>query len=251
MALGPSRPLVLAACLAGGLLLPPLATAQSPAPSPAPAARPAFAAGGLNGSFKLDGILDDEDWKRSQGLEGLVMSEPTPGAAPERRTTVKVLADRTQLLIGVRCDESDPAAIVSFTKARDASLQNEDHVKVVLDTFQDEPLRLRLRGEPHRGPVRRARSTRAARRRTPTGTASGRPPPAATRAGGAWRSGFPVSTLALQARPARRGTSTCSGESSGCRRPTAGRAGAATTRSRRRAGPAGSPTCRTSTWASD
>ena len=122
------------------------ASAQTPSPSPPPGAvgppavsapRASVAAGALGESIRLDGRLDEDAWHRAAAIDNLTMSEPTPGAAPTGQTTVRVLADRRALVIGVRCEDPDPAGIVSFTKARDGSLQNEDHVKVVLDTFQD------------------------------------------------------------------------------------------------------------------
>ena len=114
----------------------PVASQGSPAPPPA-APRPAVEAGALDGSIRLDGRLDEALWQQAPRIDNLTMSEPTPGAEPTGRTVVRVLADRKALVIGVRCEDPDPAGIVSFTKARDGALQNEDHVKVVLDTFQD------------------------------------------------------------------------------------------------------------------
>jgi hypothetical protein len=94
-------------------------------------------AGALDASIRLDGRLDEPAWQQAPAIGNLTMSEPTPGAAPTGRTTVRVLADRKSLVIGVRCEDPDPAGIVSFTKSRDGMLQDEDHVKIVLDTFQD------------------------------------------------------------------------------------------------------------------
>jgi hypothetical protein len=99
--------------------------------------RPSLAAAPLAGAIRLDGVLDEPAWTQAPAITNLTMSEPTPGAAPAGRTVVRVVADRKVLVIGVRCDDPDAAGIVSFTKARDGLLQNEDHVKVVLDTFQD------------------------------------------------------------------------------------------------------------------
>ena len=112
------------------------APGRSQAP-PAASSRPSVAAGTLVGTIRLDGRLDESAWQRAGAIENLTMSEPTPGVAPSARTVVRVLADAKTLFVGVRCEDADPAGIVSFTKARDGSLQNEDHVKVVLDTFRD------------------------------------------------------------------------------------------------------------------
>jgi hypothetical protein len=103
----------------------------------APGPRPSLSIAPLTESIRLDGVLDEPAWQQAPAITNLTMSEPTPGAAPAGRTVVRVLADRKVLVIGVRCDDPDAAGIVSFTKARDGLLQNEDHVKVVLDTFQD------------------------------------------------------------------------------------------------------------------
>ena len=137
----PARPLsrlLLAATLAAGFL-PASSVGAQPPPAPQAADRPIIRAGELAGSLKLDGVLDDEAWAHAPAIDRLVMSEPRPGSAATAGTTVRVLASRTVIVVGIRCEEpAGPPGMVSFTKARDASLQNEDHVKFVLDTFQDE-----------------------------------------------------------------------------------------------------------------
>jgi hypothetical protein len=40
-------------------------------------------------------------------------------------------------VIGVRADDPDPTRITAFARDRDASLANEDHIKLVLDTYLD------------------------------------------------------------------------------------------------------------------
>ena len=113
-------------------------SAGAPAPGPRAAdARVSVEAGVLDGTIRLDGRLGEPAWQQAPLIDNLTMSEPTPGAAPAGRTVVRVLAGRKAIVIGVRCEDPAPAGIVSFTKARDASLQNEDYVKVVLDTFRD------------------------------------------------------------------------------------------------------------------
>jgi hypothetical protein len=63
--------------------------------------------------------------------------EPEEGGVPAGQTTVKVLASSKEVVFGVVCQDPDPAGIVTFSKARDSDLEAEDHVLVVLDTFQD------------------------------------------------------------------------------------------------------------------
>src|SRR5204863_113741 len=53
------------------------------------------------------------------------------------RTHVRVLADARSIVIGIVCEEPEPASIVSFSVRRDAVLTSEDHVRIVLGPFAD------------------------------------------------------------------------------------------------------------------
>jgi hypothetical protein len=94
-------------------------------------------AGALTGSIKLDGVLDEPAWAAAPRIETLTMSEPTAGGTASATTTVRVLADDRALFIGIVCLDRARSGIVSFTKQRDAVLNSEDHVTIVLDTFMD------------------------------------------------------------------------------------------------------------------
>ena len=65
------------------------------------------------------------------------MVEPRQGDRAHGRGFVKVLAGPKALVFGIRCDDPEPAGIVSFTKERDGDFESEDHVVVVLDPFLD------------------------------------------------------------------------------------------------------------------
>src|SRR6266540_5475199 len=52
-------------------------------------------------------------------------------------TIVKVLVQPTEIIIGVVCRDTNPGGIVAFAKTRDFDLEEEDHVLIVLDPFQD------------------------------------------------------------------------------------------------------------------
>jgi Domain of unknown function (DUF5916)/Carbohydrate family 9 binding domain-like len=119
----------LAAALA--LALPRSALARQTAPGPE------LRAGAVAGRVKLDGILDESGWTAAPSIETLTMSEPTAGAPPSAKTTVRVMADAHALFVGVVCSDPQPSRIVSFTKQRDAPLDAEDNVTIVLDTFFD------------------------------------------------------------------------------------------------------------------
>src|SRR3989449_10612426 len=64
--------------------------------------------------------------------------EPELGTVTPERTVVKVLASADVLVFGIRCDDPDPDRITSFSRARDADLSAEDHVRIVLDPFLNE-----------------------------------------------------------------------------------------------------------------
>ncbi len=88
-------------------------------------------------SVKLDGVLSEPAWATADSITNLVTIEPDEGGVPAGQTIVKVLGNSKEIIIGAVCHDPDPARIVSFSKARDAELDNEDHLTIVLDTFQD------------------------------------------------------------------------------------------------------------------
>ncbi len=99
--------------------------------------RPSLPMGTLAEQFKLDGVLDEPFWDEAVAITGLTMVEPIEGGAVVGTTTVWVVADATDIVIGVIAADPDPSGIVSFSKARDSQLRNEDHIKFILDTFLD------------------------------------------------------------------------------------------------------------------
>ena len=98
---------------------------------PAPRVR----AGVLTG-LTVDGAVDEPAWSSAETIEQLTQSDPDEGVPGSARTTVRVLASASAIAIGIVC-EQNPADIVSFSVRRDASLDNEDHVRVVLGPFMD------------------------------------------------------------------------------------------------------------------
>ncbi len=92
---------------------------------------------GAERGMRLDGRLTEPEWATGDSIANLTMFEPEEGGTPAGRTVVRVLASPTGIVIGFRC-EGDTSAIVSFSKARDVELDEEDNVLIVLDTFGDE-----------------------------------------------------------------------------------------------------------------
>ena len=117
-------------------LLPPAAL-RGQSTQGAATARPTLAVGVLDGSVRVDGVLDEAAWASAPALPGLTMTEPDEGASPVAATVVRVLADAHALVIGILARDPDPSGIVSTSKARDPQMDKEDYVKVVLDPFLD------------------------------------------------------------------------------------------------------------------
>ncbi len=109
--------------------------AQEPEPQDGP---PRLRATPLTGAFRFDGTMTGAAWEAAtDSIANLVTIEPEEGGEPAGRTVVKVLVTADAIIIGVRCYDDEPRRIVSYSKARDSELEEEDHVILVLDTFLD------------------------------------------------------------------------------------------------------------------
>jgi hypothetical protein len=128
----PSSSVVSAAVLATFIALGLPSTAVAQAESP-----PALQAGQLSDSIVVDGMLNETAWSGTQATDSFLQTQPREGAQPTGRTVVRVLAGPQALVIGILSEDPNPAGIVSFNVRRDAELEDEDHVRVVLGPFLD------------------------------------------------------------------------------------------------------------------
>lgn len=86
---------------------------------------------------RIDGVLNEPVWRTADSITSLTQVEPHQGTAASARTVVRVLATADAIVFGVRADYTPGVRIVSFARNRDASLGNEDHIKIVIDTYRD------------------------------------------------------------------------------------------------------------------
>ncbi len=86
--------------------------------------------------LRLDGILNEPFWHTATSINNLTMVEPKENSAPSYKTTVKILADKENIIIGIICYDN-PNKITAFSKARDVELNGEDYIKFVFDTYLD------------------------------------------------------------------------------------------------------------------
>lgn len=86
----------------------------------------------------IDGRLIEPVWGSVTPFSNFRMVEPTPGIDPSEKTEVRIIYDRDNLYIGIRCFDSEPRKIAANTMEHDKSEErNEDQVNILLDPFQD------------------------------------------------------------------------------------------------------------------
>jgi hypothetical protein len=89
------------------------------------------------GTIHIDGRLDERDWERAPFIGPLTQREPLEGREATERTDVRILFDEQALYIGIVCHESHAGGLVSTQLTRDANLDVDDRVTIVLDPFFD------------------------------------------------------------------------------------------------------------------
>jgi hypothetical protein len=85
----------------------------------------------------IDGRLDDAAWGQAEPIGEFLQVVPVEGAEPSERSDFRILFDADHLYIGIRFYDRDPDAIIATTHERDARLEADDRVEIVLDTFHD------------------------------------------------------------------------------------------------------------------
>jgi hypothetical protein len=88
---------------------------------------------------RLDGLLDDEVWKKAVPFSAFEQAQPNPHGEPSERTEVRVLYDVRNLYVGVYCYDNEPSQITANSMAHDSDRggRGDDDIKVLLDPFQD------------------------------------------------------------------------------------------------------------------
>ena len=92
----------------------------------------------INTPIDVDGVLSEAAWTSAPKIGDLIQRQPDTGQPPSERTEVMLLRDEDNLYIGVYAYDAEPDRIVSTQMARDASLNADDRIEIVLDTFRDQ-----------------------------------------------------------------------------------------------------------------
>jgi hypothetical protein len=131
-----ARPRHVLICL-HALLLTSLPGLEAAPQEPSITSRPRSRAVRISTPIKVDGALDEEVWQRATAIGPLVQQDPNEGAKASEETEVRVLYTQDALYVGVICRDRTPSGIVSTHLTRDADLESDDSVFLVLDPFFD------------------------------------------------------------------------------------------------------------------
>ncbi len=81
-----------------------------------------------------DGLPLDAAWPLAEPIDAFVQVMPRPGAAPSRRTELRMAHDGRTLYVSIRADDPEPRRIVSQQMRRDVEwIRSDDHVALVID----------------------------------------------------------------------------------------------------------------------
>ncbi len=127
-----------AAACACQLIVAPLRSAAAPQQVGATEPTRSAVVTAVDTEIVIDGLLDETPWRRSPKIGELVQRIPRAGAQPTERTEVTLLHDKDNLYIGVMCYDSEPSRVLASQMARDAQLNPDDRLTVILDTFRDQ-----------------------------------------------------------------------------------------------------------------
>ena len=88
--------------------------------------------------ISVDGVLSEAAWSSAPKIGELIQRQPNTGQPPSERTDITLLRDADNLYIGVHAYDAEPDRVVGTQMIRDASLNADDRIEVVLDTFRDQ-----------------------------------------------------------------------------------------------------------------
>ncbi|MCP4724965.1 MAG: carbohydrate binding family 9 domain-containing protein [bacterium] len=91
----------------------------------------------ISDPIKIDGILDEPCWNSSTGTGGFTQREPDFNDPASEKTAILTLYDDENIYFGIRCHDTEPDKIVANEMRRDAILDNNDYIEIIIDTYHD------------------------------------------------------------------------------------------------------------------
>jgi len=90
-----------------------------------------------DGALKIDGHLDEPEWKLAQPATDFIQSVPDERQPATEKTEVRVLYDSENLYIGASCFLKDARNIRVYKYGRDFSTTTTDTFEMAIDAFHD------------------------------------------------------------------------------------------------------------------
>ena len=85
----------------------------------------------------IDGFLNDRCWMEAGVITDFKQVEPEENAKPTEETHVFLCHDQRMIYIGFICFDGEPGKIRATQRKRDARLDPDDRVEILIDTFHD------------------------------------------------------------------------------------------------------------------
>ena len=90
----------------------------------------------INGGAKIDGMLDEEFWKKAPRSGDFIQYQPDEGKPASESTFVRVAYDDEALYVGMEMYDSEPEKIISRLTRRDRAVE-ADLINVIVDSHHD------------------------------------------------------------------------------------------------------------------
>ena len=98
---------------------------------------------------QLDGHLREAFWAIADSITEFRQREPDEGAPSTERTVVKFARDQAALYVGIRAYDSDVHGLRATQLRRDADLEVDDYVMLLIDSFHDRRSGFAFRTNPN------------------------------------------------------------------------------------------------------
>jgi hypothetical protein len=86
---------------------------------------------------RVDAVLDEPEWQQADAVSDFLQRDPREGEPASQRTVARILYDDETLFLSFMLYDSDPERILASELRRDSSMNTDDTIEVVLDTFHD------------------------------------------------------------------------------------------------------------------
>ena len=105
--------------------------------TPAVAATPKIVMPRTTTPPEIDGVLDDAVWREAAVITDFKQVEPVLGAMPSEKTEIYLAYDANMIYVGIRCYDSEPAAMIAKELRQDGQMRSGDRLALSFDTFLD------------------------------------------------------------------------------------------------------------------